>query len=202
MESTITSCTWCGAGGDEGSAESFVLPAVVEGATAPAALSAVAAPDAFSPAISTEPFAPKRQNLSGIGGWLILVGVDLGLSPLGILLALGADLVLILGGLSVAAVNNPQVVAGLLAFDAFTQIIFLAAVIALNFYFYAKRKEFPRWMIAFLAARVVVTLAIYEMVLNSVPTYPATAAFGSFVSAGAWIPYFLISQRVKQTFVN
>lgn len=203
LEPTATSCTWCGAGGDEGSAQSFVVSAAVEVAPALATPApAAAAPEVFSPAILSEPFSPARKNLSGIGGWLILVAIDLALSPLGILLALGGDLLLILGSQNSASVTNHQAMAGLLVFDAFTEVIFLAAVIALNFFFYAKRKDFPSWMIGFLVARFVITMAIHLTVSNYVPNYPVTAAFGSFISAAAWVPYFLLSQRVKQTFVN
>ena len=92
--------------------------------------------------------------------------------------------------------------AGLLAFDAFTNVLFLAGVIVLNVMFYGKKSAFPRWMIGFLVVRFVVAAGIHQMVLNYVPNPPVTAAFGSFVSAAVWIPYFLLSQRVKQTFVN
>lgn len=203
MEASASACVWCGAGGDEGSASTFVVPAPAEISPVTAQTAqAVGVPEVFSPAIPADPYSPVHKNLNGIGGWLILVGIDLALTPLGILFALSTDLMLILSGQSPAPLSTRQSMAGLLAFDAFANIMFLAGLVALNLMFYGKKKDFPRWIIRFLVVRFIVAAGIHQMVMNDVPTYPVTAAFGSFVSAAVWIPYFLISQRVKQTFVN
>lgn len=202
MEPSAPACVWCGAGGDEGSAAAFVAPPPAELSPAAPLAQAAGVPDVFSPAIPSLPYSPADKKLTGLGGWLILVGIDLGLSPLGILFALSTDLMFVLSGQSPVPLSARPAMSGLFAFDAFTNVLFLAGFVALNVMFYGKKKAFPGWMIGLLVVRFIVAAGIHQMVLNYVPTYPVTAAFGSFVSAAVWIPYFLLSQRVKQTFVN
>ena len=201
MESATTACAWCGAGGDNGSAGSFVVPTAP--ATDAAALAGAAAESKSAVSFSAiDPLSAEQKNLKGIGGWLILAGVTLVLTPLGLLFALTTDLLLLMGGRMPASLASHPAFSGLLFFDAISDVVLLAAVIVLNIFFYGKRKEFPRWFITFLAVSFVLIFSIHQMISSYLPAYPTLVAFGSFVAASGWIPYFLRSERVAQTFVN
>lgn len=201
MDPAATACTWCGAGGDNGSAASFVVPTVP---VAPAAaLAGVAAgQDAGVPAVSIDSLSIEQRNLKGIAGWLILVAINLALAPLGLLFALASDLLLLKSGQIQVLLAAHPAVSAVLMFDAICDVALVAALIVLNVLFYGKKKTFPRWFIIFLAISLILAFAIHQTMLNYVPTYPSLAAFGSFVSACVWTAYFVFSKRVKQTFVN
>lgn len=200
MEQMATACTWCGAGGDNGSAASFVVPPVpITPEPALAGADAESNSAAFSVGVNAQSAAQK--NLKGIGGWLVLVAINLVLAALGLLFGLGTDLLVLMGGRIPASASRPAVT-GLLFFDAFSDLILLAALIALNIFFYGKKKIFPRWFITFLAVNFVLTFALQQMLSSYLPAYPSLMAFGSFVSASGWIAYVLRSERVRQTFVN
>jgi hypothetical protein len=200
MEIAATACAWCGAGGDNGSAASFVVPSA---AVAPIDLAeAAAGPGSALPTGETVSLLPAQANLKGIGGWLILIAIGLGLGAISLLLALGGFLLLLFSPASQALLAAHPGFGSVLWFEAIASVVFLAAIIALNFLFYQKRRDFPRWAIAFLAANFLLDAAIQQMMLQYVPTYPSFDAFVSLSAAAIWIPYFLISKRVKQTFVN
>lgn len=201
MDPAAAACTWCGAGGDNGSAASFVVPTVP---VAPAAaLAGVAAgQDAGVPSLSIDSLSIEQRNLKGIAGWLVLVAINLALAPLGLLFAFASDLLLLKSGQIQGLLAAHPAVRDVLMFDAVCDVILLAVLIVLNVLFYRKKKTFPRWFIVFLVVDLILALGIHQAMLNYVPTYPSLAAFGSFVSACGWIAYFLLSKRVKQTFVN
>lgn len=205
MDPATSACTWCGAGGDNGAATSFQAPAGIglafgrEPTTFIAGTAAEA--EAYRPRISST-VVSGEQNLQGIGGWLILLAAGLALSPLGILATLGADLTVVLTGEAMGAFVHHETLAGLLAFDTLTNLAILAGLIALNFLFYRKKKNFPRWMIGFLVARFILVAAIHQVIIGQVPTYNSVVAIESILAAVAGIPYLLLSRRVKQTFVN
>lgn len=201
MDPAATACTWCGAGGDNGFAASFVVPSA-PGVPAAALAGSAAGQDAGVPSISIDSLSIEERNLKGIAGWLILVAISLALAPLGLLFALGSDLLLLKSDRIQVLLPAHPGVSGLLLFDAVCDVVLLAALIVLNVLFYGKKKIFPRWFIIFLAVSFILSLAIHQAMLNYVPTYPSLAAFASFVSACGWIAYFLFSERVKQTFVN
>lgn len=159
-------------------------------------------PEAALPALAAEPFSPAQKDLRGIEGWLILVAIGLGLEPLGLLLSVGGTLLALMSPMSRDLISAHPGVARLLMLSAAIDAIFIVALIVLNMLFYGKKKSFPRWAIGFLAANLILNLAVRQMLLQYMPAFPSTDAFLSLFSAAVWIPYFLLSQRVKQTFVN
>jgi hypothetical protein len=202
MEASATACSWCGAGGDNGSAASFVVPPLP--VTSPAVALAEAAPvlDAALPPVTAEPLSAAQKDLGGIGGWLIVVAIGLGLGPFALLLSAGGALLLLMSPMSQDLLAAHPEVARLLMLSAAIDSVLILALILLNILFYGKKKFFPRAAIVFLVANFILDLAAHQMLLQFIPTFPSTGAFMSLVSAAIWIPYFLLSQRVKQTFVN
>lgn len=202
METAATACSWCGAGGDNGSATSFVVPPLSVASPVVALAEAGAVPETALPLTTKELPTTAQPNLRGIGGWLILVAIGLGLEPLGLLLSVGGALLVLMSPVSRDLIAAHPGVARLLLLSVAIDSVFIVALIVLNMLFYAKKKSFPRWAIGFLVANFVLDLAVHQMLVQYMPTFPSTDAFLSLFSAAIWIPYFLLSQRVKQTFVN
>lgn len=120
----------------------------------------------------------EAQVHHGIGGWLLLPAFNVLLQPL---LGLGG------GGLalyvSVKGAQDGALVAGpLLAYGAF------ATWVAVQFF--RKKTSAPALYIAMLLVNVGLALALQAS--------PVRAA----IAAAIWVPYFLVSARVKATFVH
>lgn len=147
------------------------------------------------------------ENLSGIGGWLILIALSLIVSPF----------VLLAGVLREGSLlTNPRLTGYLQAhtglhlivlFEIATNIIFLFLLLALNFLFFTKKRAFPTYMMLYLGLHFVVVLADIGLAHIVMPAAHLSAQayrsiLGSMAGVAVWIPYFLVSQRVKQTFVR
>ncbi|HWG21313.1 MAG TPA: DUF2569 domain-containing protein [Terracidiphilus sp.] len=168
---------------------------------------AAAAVSATAPPLSVPTFS-MGNDLEGIGGWLILVALGLVISPFYILASsLSTFLPLF---------DNPQVQAwlqthpgmqALMFFEIVTNLIFVIFLIALNYLFFTKRRSFPNYFIFYLGLHFIVLLsdtAIAHAILPSVPL-SSRATMGlarSVIGVALWIPYFLVSKRVKATFVR
>jgi hypothetical protein len=202
VEYAAKACAWCGAGGDNGSAGSFVVPRTGV-KTPPFALAeAGAASAAAFPPIAGASLAVNQKNLQGIGGWLTIFALDLALGPFAYLFAIGANFLLSSSPAGKSLLAEYPGVGGLLLLNSAIDALFIVALVFLNFQFYAKRKTFPHLAIGYLVASFILQIAVQRMILQYMPAYPSWAAFGSLASAGFWIPYFLLSRRVRQTFVN
>lgn len=164
-----------------------------------------------SPPPLVDPLADK--SLSGLGGWLILVGIGLFIGPIRTLGAMKSSLgafelwkwqnLTTPGGVSYSALWGP-----ILTMELLFQISFLALSFFVLMLFFKKRRMFPRWYIALLVFAAVFTLgdAIAVQFLNvshaakdqNLPLVFLKASIG----CGIWIPYMLTSRRVKATFVR
>lgn len=183
MEEGIGACSRCGA-----SLENNVRPQ--------ANLPEPAAPDFQSAMVS------GARDLNGIRGWLILVAFGLAISPFISLHGIYTDLRLLHGVRYQALLAVRPGLGGLLLFEAATNTIVLTALVSLNFLFYLKKKAFPVWMIAFLAFQLVVILIDHLLTLRFNPSAGPAAVARALIAALVWIPYYLRSKRVKQTFVR
>jgi len=143
-----------------------------------------------------------EPNLEGIGGWLILVAIGLGISPLRSMHGIYVDLHVMYASQFQEFLSQRPGVAGLILYEATTNSIFLIALAFLNYLFYFKKRNFPLLMIGFLAAQAVLILIDDVAAIHYFPRHPPTAAIQSIVVAALWIPYYLCSSRVKATFVR
>lgn len=151
------------------------------------------------PAIQIEdrPAYIGNDELTGIGGWLILVAINLAVNPILLIAAIAVDLRLL--GFGVAA--KPGLAVLILA-EAITNSIMLIAVAGLNILFYRRTRQFPRWMITYLIAGFVVALCDHIGAMMFAPSTSWLGVFRSLIGALIWVPYFIQSQRVEQTFVK
>jgi hypothetical protein len=155
----------------------------------------------------------KQQDPSGLGGWLILVGIGLVVSPL----RLGVFIVQILvpvftdGAWEILTTPGSEhyhaLWAPLLIFELLGNLGFIGAYIVLAILFFRKSRFFPMAYIAIAFMNlcfIILDAFLSSFVLPGEPMFdPETTkqiarALGSLA---IWGPYMLVSKRVKNTFV-
>lgn len=149
----------------------------------------------------TPPGSTTQTDLKGIGGWLILQAIGLAIAPLMSLQGVFTDLRILNGAAYQPGLHAKPELALLILFEASTNVIMFLALIGLNVLFYRTRRAFPRWIITFLVGAFLVTLCDHLWAVQFLPTN-WTAVLQRLVAAAIWIPYFLQSRRVQQTFVH
>lgn len=172
----------------------------------------VETPEAESHDLNNQlPLYPQYQ---GLGGWLILVGIGIIISPIKILLFLFNNLLLIFTSGSLSMLTDPSSEAyspfwiPLLAFEGIGNIAFLALGVLLIVFFFQKRKMFPKLYIIVLIANIVFLISD-ELLSNLIPylakiedTGTVSDIVRTVISCLIWIPYMLCSKRVKSTFIR
>jgi len=159
---------------------------------------------------------PEEDNegYSKIGGWLILFAIGLVLYPLQTLLLLVTDLfpaVLSDNWTALTSPANPgyhSLWAPLVIFELIGSSVFFMYSIFLIVWFFQRSRWVPGLVYFFLVANIIfvstdyLTINFFLIRGNSM-NVDATINFVRTVVAGAiWIPYFMFSRRVKQTFTR
>jgi hypothetical protein len=152
--------------------------------------------------VESTPAFVMNNDLTGIGGWLILVAIGLAIGPLFRLHGIYLDSRLLFGSRFQAAMNSKPGLEAIIFFELVTNSFFLAYNVLLNFLFYSKRRSFPMFMIFNLAAQFVAILIDHLWAMHFGPANQGFFVFQALVAALIWIPYMLNSIRVEQTFVN
>ncbi len=148
----------------------------------------------------------------GLGGWLVLVCIGLILSPLRLGALLARDyLPIFRDGTweslidSTSAGYHPPL-AALMLFELVINVAFIAFSIWLLILFFRKSSRFPKMAIVLYAANAAFVLA--DTVTLSAIGFEAfdfssmREIMRSLISAAIWVPYMLLSRRVKNTFVE
>ncbi|WP_145320299.1 DUF2569 domain-containing protein [Paenibacillus xylanexedens] len=158
----------------------------------------------------------ELPGISGLGGWLILIQMGLFIS-----------LVLLIADLSqVAEIMDParwegvrgvdpelyaEGIRPLLWFGVISSVMLLMLVIVNLVLLYKKKRQFPRMMIMLYIANVLIGIVTWILIARiEVPreqhVLDPTSAFNltirSLLTCCIFIPYFLKSVRVKNTFVK
>lgn len=150
----------------------------------------------------------------GIGGWLIVPLLGLIVSPIRIIFQTTTNLLPLLNTSTWSALTNPSSSAyhSLLGPLIIFELVANATLVIFGFWVFAafvtKSSVTPRLYIVWLSAFVAVQVA--DLAVGS--QIPVVAAqldhrslgdlFRAVVGASIWIPYFLRSKRVANTFVN
>lgn len=154
------------------------------------------------------------ENYEGLGGWLILVGLGIMVSTFSVMVSTVLICVQLVSSGSWemlatpgAARYNPlwvPIMVGAIAIDAG----FTIAWLFIAFLFFSKKKSFPVWYIGMI---VITLLFILADGLATNRVLPGVAMIGPYaknefvrqlIAAFIWIPYMLVSKRVKATFVR
>lgn len=159
--------------------------------------------------MNATPAEPK-----GLRGWLILPAIGLFLAPLRLAVNLMKDFWPIFRDGYWPVLTTPGTEAyhplwkPLLMFEIVGNTIFILANLALLFFFFTKHWRFPTLFITMLALNVVFVVSDFFMG-NAIPAVAATndpqsarEMARTLAAAVVWIPYFLRSKRVKNTFVK
>lgn len=142
---------------------------------------------------------PAHPGLRGIGGWLILPAIGF---------VLGG--VLIVAGLVISLAVFDEIsdagYGGLWAFEILVTLALLIFLVYTGVQFFRKKKGAPRLVIALMIANLVSSLFLLVFELGSGADDFAVESgrnlIGGVFSAAIWIPYFIVSKRVKATFVE
>jgi hypothetical protein len=156
----------------------------------------------------------EEKNLEGLGGWLALVGVGIIISPLRIIGQIFPIYSEMFSNGSWAALTTP----GTEAYNPLWTPILMGEM-AINgglvlvwgfitFLFFSKKRVFPKWYIGillFTLAFILVDALTIKAVLPNEPVFDAETAkeLGRTIFVALiWVPYMLVSKRVKATFVK
>lgn len=160
------------------------------------------------------PYRALDETYSGLGGWLILVGIGIVLGPIiliwqGVMVfsaALG-DGVLFAFANPGSEFHNP-LGAAVIAFEMIANVAMVGLTIYQAMLFFGKKRKFPGFFIGMQLAYIALVLVDATLVSLAFPEIPVFDAETSsllvraIVPAMIWIPYMLVSKRVKQTFVE
>jgi hypothetical protein len=154
-----------------------------------------------------------RTVPSGIGGWLYLVALGLCLTPVRLVLETVRGL-RVLDPATWHAVTTPgrpayhPLFGPLIVGEVAANGILLLWTFGLLYLFFTRRRIFPPVMVTFLIVRVLIQAADLLVALL-IPVAAAaigpsvySALGGSLVLVLVWVPYFLRSRRVDNTFVR
>jgi hypothetical protein len=174
----------------------------------PAPISDVPPPIAAIPSDSNwrtraESHSGIRSDLSGIGGWLILVAIALFLSPIADAFRIYSDLSILYGGGFGQMLSDHPDATKLMISQIVADSIFFIGLLALNYLFYRKNKMFPRMMIVYLFVHTIYIL--FRGHANDVMLGTHDFAVGAarvISGASIWISYLVSSKRVKATFLD
>ena len=169
------------------------------------------------PASSWNGFSTESGPLD-IGGWLSLVALGLIVSPLILLHALWKDINLLLGPTSKLAAKIIPDLPVLVLYEVMINLALLTSCLYLIVMFYRKKRAFPKYYCAWLVFAFVAIVVEYTFCLPQLSTSSATEAATKivdhlqsnlaisagkrFLNGAIWISYFIMSRRVKATFVN
>lgn len=151
----------------------------------------------------------------GIGGWLLLPALGLVITPISLLLQLRNDVLPVLAPDVWKALTSPDspayhpLWAPLLAVEMIWNLGYLLFGFWLGWKFFTKSRQLPKLYIIGLALTLVMQIIDLRMMML-IPAAAAEITFPesykdvarSAVQALIWIPYFLVSRRVSNTFVN
>ena len=156
----------------------------------------------------------EEKNLAGLRGWLALVGLGIILSPLRIVALVFPTYLKLFSNDSWEKLTTPgkqayhplwsSILVGEIAINC--AFVFVWLYIALLFFL--KKKVFPKWYIGimmFALVFIVLDALAIKMVLPNEPLFDADSTkelVRTLIAVLIWVPYMLVSKRVKATFLN
>ncbi len=166
------------------------------------------------PAPPPLPPLPGEPDLRGIGGWLILVAISLVVN-IGRMIWMNTQTLPPVLNLQVwlplttpGQPNYHPLFAPTLLGEAAANLLIAMAFLLAAYLFVTRRRRFPQVMIFILASNIVIMIAD-AVAAHQLPgieqkdRFEAIAgAFKGVATAALWIPYYLVSKRVKATFVR
>lgn len=156
----------------------------------------------------------EEKKLEGLGGWLALVGLGIIISPLRIIGVLFPTYLEMFSNGSwtelttLGTENYNPLWAPILYGEMAINVGLVLSWIFIASLFFCRKRAFPKWYIGILLFTLVFILVDALAIKTVLPTEPVLDAetlkeLGrSLVASLIWIPYMLVSKRVKATFVK
>lgn len=156
----------------------------------------------------------EQNELEGLGGWLILVALGIILSPFRIVAQAFPIYSEVLSTDGWAAITTPGTedyvpfLASYVYAEGAINVGMVLAWIYIGFLFFTKKKAFPKWfigMLLFTLAFIILDALWMTFVLPDEPVFDADTTkelLRSLIYTAIWMPYMLVSERVKLTFVR
>ena len=156
----------------------------------------------------------EKNELKGIKGWLILVGIGVVLSPFRLLFDLSQIYLPLFQDGTWEQLTSPSSEGYNSAFSLLLvgELLFNLMIIVASFYliylFFAKKASFPKLYII-LMLLTMIFIPLDALLISTL--FPDIEVFDpdtmreilrSIIVGLIWIPYMLLSKRVKATFVN
>ena len=155
-----------------------------------------------------------QQDLQGLGGWLILVGIGMVVGPI----RMGFTYFPLYKDIFESGAWNVLTTPGtsayhpfwgpLLSLEIIINVGLLIAMVYLAYLFFTKRKQFPKFYIGiavFSLVFVIIDALSSKIVLPNEPIFdPDTLKdlIQQLIAVVIWVPYMLRSKRVKATFIH
>lgn len=156
----------------------------------------------------------QEKNLQGIRGWLILVALGVIIAPIRIAILMATTYPELFSDGTWQAITdqagqsyNPRL-ATLLIIEIVVNAAFIVAWLFAAYLMFTKKAFFPKWYIGLLLLSLVfifldtffTTWAVPEVEMFDPDTVKEIAK--TALDVVIWVPYMLVSKRVKATFVN
>lgn len=149
---------------------------------------------------------------SGLGGWLVIVAIGVVITPFHLAYGILQAYPGIFRDGTWTALTDPvspsyhPLWAPVLLTEITINVIFFAVSVLLLILFFRRSWRFPKLYIVFLASHLAFAIADSFSMSIVLPQQPADVLemardnFKSFVATMIWIPYMMVSRRVKNTF--
>ena len=159
-----------------------------------------------APPIYPQFFNPY-PHLEGLSGWLIVVGLGLVLGPIRIVgLIYKVNLPFLLSHKNQPFLASHPATELLVSSEVVTNTLFVVLLLILNYLFFARKRTFPTWMIAYRILNLGLITINHFLCLafasSSVSGKGGLSIAGSILGACILIPYLLVSRRGKATFTH
>lgn len=149
----------------------------------------------------------EKKGPDGIGGWLILVVIGLFVSIIRIGISIFTDILPLLDKLD--SISNHGGIGALIYFELIINSIFVLYAIVLLILMFNYSRFFPRFIIVFYISNLVFVILDLILVSNN-PILGQIKLGGvtysellrSIIGTSIWVPYILMSKRVKNTFIQ
>ena len=157
----------------------------------------------------------KVEDLRGIRGWLILIVIGLVFSPLRIGLMLQKDFLPLFSDGTWEVLTSPssevyhRLWGPLIAFEIVGNLTTITLALFTLYFLFKRSRHTPKIAIAWLLIGLVFVVSdfFFAQMIPAIADQPADPETSreitrSIVGAAIWVPYFLISKRVKATFIE
>lgn len=160
-------------------------------------------------------YKPEVKNKEGkvlsIGGWLILPAIGLIATPFVLIYNLfleGNYTTTVWNAIEIIGLDNTLPAYLLIGGEVFYNSIFLCFTVMLIFMFFNRRRALPHMITVFYLANIIIPIIDHLLIENYLSVISTgnhseiiKSSMKSIIGAFIWIPYFLVSERSKNTFV-